>query len=154
MPGMDHILNKGFLITGSAAVKQFQVVKQATETTIQPAQCTVMSAADTAPVLGVVQEAVDAAKVVTGKAVVSVAMMGLTKVIVGATANVAIGAYVVPSATVAGAVDALAGKTGASGGQYIVGQIVGIKGNSIGQSVTAGDIIDIELMAGDLVFLT
>lgn len=154
MPGMDHILDKAYLMTGSSAVKQFQVVKQVAETTLQPAQCAVMTAGDSAAVLGVVQEALDAAKAATGKAFVSVRGIGNTKVIVGVATNCAIGAYCIPSGTVAGAVDFLAGKTGTSGGQFIVGQVIGIKGNSIGQAVTAGDLIDITLMAGDLLYAT
>ena len=154
MPGMDHILSKAYLMTGSSAVKQFQVVKQVAETTLVPAQCAVMTAGDTATVLGVVQEPLDAAKVTTGKAFVNVATTGNTKVIVGVATNCAIGAYAVPSASVAGAVDFLAGKVGSSGGTYIVGQVIGIKGNSIGQAVTAGDLIDITLMAGEVLFLS
>jgi hypothetical protein len=155
MPGMDHILCKAYLATGgSVALKQFQVMKQVAETTIQPAQCALYLHTDTVSVLGVIQEPLDAAKTNTGKAFVNVALQGLTKVIVGTTANCAIGAYVVPSVTVDGACDFLAGKVGASGGQYIVGQVTGIKGNSIGQSVTVGDLIDIQLMAGDLVYLS
>jgi hypothetical protein len=154
MPGMDHILNKAYLATGTNAFKQFQVVKQVAETTLQPAQCALYLHTDTVPVLGVIQEALDAAKTTTGKAFVGVALQGLSKVIVGVATNCAIGAYVIPSATVDGACDFLAGKLGSSGGTYIVGQVTGIKGNSIGQAVTAGDLVDIQIMAGDLLYLT
>jgi hypothetical protein len=148
---MDHLLTKAFLATGGAvAYKQFQVVKQVAESTLQPAQCAVMTAADTSPVLGVVQEPLDAVKTATGKAFVGVALSGNTKVIVGVTTNIAIGKFVVPSATVAGAVDALAANLGA--GLYVVGKIIGVGGNSIGQAVTAGDLIDIELLPGHVVY--
>jgi hypothetical protein len=155
MPGMDHLLTKAFLATGGAvAYKQFQCVKQVAESTLQPAQCAIMTAGDTNPPLGVVQEPLDAAKTVTGKAFVGVALSGNTKVIVGATANIAIGKFVIPSATVAGAVDALAGIVGASAGTQVVGKIIGVLGNSINQAVTAGDLIDIELLPGHVVYLT
>lgn len=154
MPGMDHLLQKAFLATGGAvAYKQFQCVKQVAETTLQPAQCAIMTAGDTSPPLGVVQEPLDAAKTATGKAFVGVALQGNTKVIVGATANIAVGKYVVPSATVAGAVDALAGVTNAAA-VFVVGKIIGVSGNSIGQAVTAGDLIDIELLPGHAVYVS
>ena len=89
MPGMDHLLTKAFLATGGAvAYKQFQCVKQVAESTLQPAQCAIMTAGDTNPPLGVVQEPLDAVKTATGKAFVGVALSGNTKVIVGATAVV------------------------------------------------------------------
>jgi hypothetical protein len=153
---MDHILSKAYLMAGVTALKQFQVMKQVAETTLQPAQANLYLHTDsnaTVSVLGVVQEALDAAKAATGKAFVNVAIQGLTKVIVGTTANCAIGSYAIPSATVDGACD-FTTKLGASAGTYIVGQVTGIKGNSIGQTLTVGDLIDIQLMAGELTFLS
>jgi hypothetical protein len=152
---MDHILNKAFLATGGAvAYKQFQVVKQVAESTLQPAQCAIYDHGGGAKVLGVVQEPLDAVKTATGKAFVGVALSGNSKCIVGVATNVAVGNYVVPSATIDGAVDAITGLVGTSAGQSIVGKIIGVAGNSIGQSATAGDIIDVELMVGQILYAT
>jgi hypothetical protein len=152
---MDYKLSKAFLATGgSVALKKFQVVKQVAETTIQPAQCALYAHTDAVMPLGVLMEDLDAAKTNTGKAFVNVALEGNVKVIVGATTNMAIGKYVIPSITVDGAVDALAGMVGASAGTHVLGRIIGVSGNSIGQSVTAGDYIDIELTPGLVTYLT
>jgi len=90
MPGMDHILSKGFLATGGSVAYAFgQVVKQAAASTLQPAQCA-LATATTDAIIGVAQEDLDAVKTNTGKAIIGVAVEGTVKCIAG-TNNIAIG---------------------------------------------------------------
>jgi hypothetical protein len=79
MAGANFVLDKGYVHEGVAAVTAFRFVKAG-------AGDQSVAAADTAGalVLGVVQEDVDAAKVATGKAVVDVRLLGISKVVAGA----------------------------------------------------------------------
>jgi hypothetical protein len=86
----DHVLTKSFLATGgSVAYSMGQTVKFAAGSTLQPAQCA-LATANSDLILGVVMEDLDAAKVNTGKAYVSVAMIGIALCIAGAN-NIAAG---------------------------------------------------------------
>lgn len=83
--GADYVVTKGWKVlstyNGSSAngVQKFRAVKTATGDTID------LIAASTERVLGVVQEDIDQAKVATNKAVAAVAILGVTKMKVGAT---------------------------------------------------------------------
>lgn len=98
MQGMNYVLAKGFLATGSSAYVRGQLVKFATGTTLQPAQI-VGSTASNDAIAGVTLEALDAAKVTTGKASIGVQMMGIAEVVFGGGSAVAVGAKVMPGTT-------------------------------------------------------
>jgi hypothetical protein len=170
MPGMDHILNKAFLATGGAvAYPQFSVVQQVSAVGVVPAACQlaptslgVAGGGGAAAALGVCQEPLDAVKTATGKAFVSVALAGNTKVIWDgttggttpwATVGVApvIGALVVPSQAVAGRVKFLPPGTTAFLGWQLLGVLIGLPGSPLptfGASAAAGDLCDIALTPG------
>jgi hypothetical protein len=155
MPGMDHILSKGFLATGgSVAYKQWQVVKQIAGTTLAPAQCAIMVATtDLAVVpLGVCMEPLDAAKTVTGKAIINVALQGNIKCIWDGVGTLAVGAVMGLSAGTAGVKDGqVTVMTKAIAGAQpkpALGICLGFVGNSMGQAATAGDWIDVQLEPG------
>jgi len=82
--GPNYVLDKGFLLTGSAAfVRGFAVKQSAT------ANAVALITAANAAVIGIVQDDVDAAKVATGKAVGDIRILGISRVVAGAA--VAIG---------------------------------------------------------------
>jgi hypothetical protein len=152
---MDHILSKGYLLTGGVAFARWQVVKAVAGSTISPAQCARMVSATDAGVipLGVCMEDVDLAKVNTGKAIAQIATNGNVKCIwdgVGAAPTP--GAVVKLSAATAGTKDGqVTVATKAAGGVApvaVVGTVLDILGNSIGQTATAGDWFDVELNPG------
>jgi hypothetical protein len=78
MPGPDHILDKGFVCTGSAAYAFGEAVVQGSTNT----SCARATSAGSL-VLGVCQENVDAVKVTTGKASAGVRILGITRCIAG-----------------------------------------------------------------------
>lgn len=82
MIGGNYVLSKGFLMTGSTAVRRGQLVVQATSTALQPTRCAIAEAI-TDRVLGVLQEDLDVDKVLTGKAYVGVAILGIAECIAG-----------------------------------------------------------------------
>jgi len=153
---MDHVLAKAFLATGgSVAYSRWQVVKQLGGSTMLPAQCAVMVSTTDAAVLplGVCMEDLDAVKTNTGKAMINIALEGNVKAIwdgVGAAPTP--GSVVKLSAKAAGtgngqvtvATKAAAGVQPAA----CLGYVLDILGNSIGQTATAGDWLDVELVPG------
>jgi hypothetical protein len=161
MPGMDHILSKAFLATGgSVAYLQFQCVQQVAAVGLVPAaiQITPTSAGtgtNTQVVAGVVQEPLDATKTVTGKAFVSVAIIGNTKVIWDGTTSggtpvsiaPVVGAYVIPSAAVAGRVRCIAAPASFQGVPLlgIVADLAGSPLPTFGANAAAGDLFDVIL---------
>lgn len=96
MPGADHILSKGFLATGSAAYNMGELVTLAAGSTLAPAQVALANSQGEA-VIGVVQEDLDVDKVLTGKAIIGVQVMGIALVISGAT-DITLGAKVTAGA--------------------------------------------------------
>lgn len=157
MPGMDHILNKAFLATGgSVAYPQWCVVQQVSAVGVVPAAVQIAAtalgtagASDIAT-LGVCQEPLDAVKTATGKAFISVALAGNTKVIWDGTGTPALGALVVPSGTVAGRVKFVANLATFQGFQ-VLGTCLSLPGSPLptfGGSGAAGDLFDIALTSG------
>jgi hypothetical protein len=155
MPGMDHILSKGYLLTGGVAFSRWQVVKAVAGSTTVPAQCAKMVSTTDAGVvpLGVCMEDVDLTKVQTGKAIAQIATNGNVKCIWdGQGAAPTPGAIVKLSGQAPGTGDgrvtvatkAIAGAQPAA----VLGVVLDILGNSIGQAATAGDWIDVELNPG------
>jgi hypothetical protein len=83
MPGANYGLSKGFLATGSNAYAIGEaIILVASASVVNPAQCLRASSA-TGLALGVCEEALDAAKVTTGKAIVAVKLTGIAKCIAG-----------------------------------------------------------------------
>src|ERR1700761_8613377 len=156
MPGMDHILSKAFLATGgSVAYSKWTLVKAVAGTTLIPAQFAKMVSTTDAGVipLGVCMEDVDATKVATGKAFINIALEGNVKCIWdGQGTTPAPGLVVGLSGQTAGTGDGrvtVITKAGAGvQPKAAIGVILDIVGNSIGQSATAGDWFDVELMPG------
>jgi deoxyribose-phosphate aldolase len=155
MPGMDHILSKGYLLTGGVAFSRWQLVKAVAGSVTVPAQCARMVSATDAGVipLGVCMEDVDLTKVQTGKAIAQIATQGNVKCIwdgVGAAPTP--GAVVKLSAATAGTKDGqVTVATKAAGGvapAAAVGIVLDILGNSIGAAAAAGDWFDVELVPG------
>jgi hypothetical protein len=131
MPGGNYGLAKGFLMTGSSAVANGTVAKLSAASALQPAQVALATAASDI-IIGVFQEDVDAAKVTTGKATVSVLIEGIAKCVAGAA--VTLGDYV----------------TATTGGQLITtvtaaDRIVGI---ALSAAAAQGDIFDVYLTIG------
>jgi hypothetical protein len=162
MPGMDHLLSKGFLATGgSVAYQQFQVVQQVNLTTgplavINQAQCQInplaasLAALKGTSIVGVTQESLDAVKTATGKAIIGVAMQGNTKVIWDGSGTPSVNAWVVPSYTgAAGGVPVAGGTTFITKTTTFTG--VPIVGIPLTLPAVAGDIYDVQLMIGDYV---
>jgi len=154
MPGMDHVISKAFLATGgSVAYVPFMVVSQVAAVGLVPAavQITPTSAgtagAGSTGIVGVCQEALDAAKTNTGKAFINVAIEGDTKVIWDGTGTPVIGGYVVPSSTVAGSVKFVTSVTTFQG-FALVGVALSLPGSPLptfGANAAAGDLFDIAL---------
>jgi hypothetical protein len=159
MPGMDYGRSKAYLATGSVAYKRWQVVKNVTGTTLNPAQCAIMVATTDAavPPLGVCMEDLDVAKVNTGKAFINVALEGNVKAIWdGSGTTPAPGLYVGLSGGTAGTKDGQVTVVAATPGTaaFVIGRILDIVGNSIGQAATAGDWLDIQLLPGERMFVS
>jgi len=134
----DHILDKGYPVLATynasavAGVTQFRVVKLLTTGFIDLAVTAVAATGN----IGVVQENVDQAKVATGKAVVDVRIMGVSKVVVQTAAGITLGTRVM-CGSAGGAIAA------ATTGSEVLGFVVGT--NSSAGTVGAGDIIDVLL---------
>ena len=137
MAGQDHLLAKGFLCTGAAAYVYGQAVVPVTGTALDPNQIIQATAVVTANVIGLCQENMDLVKVQTGKAYVSVALVGIAFGI--ADGAVAIGAKVVPSVTTAGQLHG----TAATGNTQV--------GIAMSSATNAGDIFSVLLTPGVLI---
>lgn len=132
--GGNAVLDKGWKVlatyNGSAAagVTKFRGVKVGAGDTID------LNVAATTIGVGVVQEAIDQAKVATGKAVANVRMMGITKLYVQTAASITQGGRVTLG-NAGGAVNAASGN-----------QVVGLCLTS--GTIAAGDLIDVLLTPG------
>lgn len=130
--GANYVLDKGFKVlstynsSAAAGVLPYRVVKIAAGDTID------LQTASNARSLGVVQEAVDAVKVVTGKVVAGVRLQGISKCVAGAA--ITQGAEVM--ATSAGKVI-----TAATTGNIVFGRALSAAGAD-------GDYVDIEIISG------
>jgi hypothetical protein len=152
MPGMDHILSKGFLATGGSVAYTFgQVVQQINAATgplsvINQAQCQICPAQSPVghSILGVCQENLDAVKTATGKAIIGIALQGNVKVVWDGVGTAAVdNAVVVPSTTVAGAV--------AFHTQTTTFANIPVVGIPLTLPAATGDVFDIQLTPGDRV---
>lgn len=138
MAGSNYVLDKGFAVlstynsSAAAGVTAYRVVKVASTGLIDLAT----NATATSGNIGVVQEAVDAAKVATGKAVVDVRLLGISKVVVQTATSLAIGAKVM-CGSAGGAIVA------ATAASEVLGIIVG--SNASAGTIAAGDIVDVLL---------
>lgn len=140
MPGANYDYSKAFLATGSTAYAFGELVKPVAGTTLAQAQCARL-AAGTDFVLGVAQENLDVAKVLTGKAFIGVALEGAAKVIFDGGTVPAIGDYMTIGTTTKTRVARL-GTQPAPAGAFQNIQIVGI---CFSVPAIAGDIFDIWL---------
>jgi hypothetical protein len=148
MAGSDHLLSKAFLCTGAAAYVLGQCVVVVAGTVLDPNQmvkATTGAAAANAPTpLGLVQENIDLVKVQTGKAYATVGLNGIAFGIWSGVGTLSVNAALIPSATVAGSLDAVAvGTTG----RPMVGTYVG-GGGGTSAAAAAGDIISVFLTPG------
>jgi len=135
--GANFVLDKGFLAmptynsSAAAGVVANRFVKfGATAGTVD------LNVASTTRSIGVVMENVDAAKVVTGKVVVDVRMMGIATVVVTTATSLVLGSVVMSSTT--GGVLLAATAT-----NIPLGILVGITG-----TVAAGDLVQVLLCPG------
>lgn len=80
--GPNYVLNKGFVAGGSSAYALGQVVTLDGDQTVNLAVT-----ANDSPIIGLVTEDVDAAKVTTGKVVIGVAILGIAKGLAGASVS-------------------------------------------------------------------
>jgi hypothetical protein len=163
---MDHILSKAFLATGgNVAYPQWSVVQQVAAVGLTPAACVLapitLGVAAQAPPLGVCQEQLDAAKTVTGKAFVNVALDGNVKCIWDGTtggttpwatvgAAPVLGALVVCSQLVPGRVKFITTQAAYLGWQ-VLGTLISLPGSPLptfGANAAAGDLFDVELTVG------
>lgn len=139
--GSNMVLDKGYLVlstynsSAAAGVTAFRCVKVDATTGVID-----LNATATAVNVGVVQESVEAAKVATGKVVVDVRLLGITKLRVSDT----------PGAIVIGSKVAASGTGANAGGVKLavatnspIGIVVGLTG-----TVAAGDLIDVLLTPG------
>lgn len=140
MAGSNYVLDKGFPVlstynsSNASGVTQFRVVKCIAATgTIDLA----VAATATSLIVGVVQEAVDRAKVATGKAVVDVRLLGVSKIVVdGTPGTINHGTRVTCGAA--------GGVVAAATTNYVVGVAIGVPSGT----AVAGDIIDVLLTPG------
>jgi hypothetical protein len=158
MAGQDHILAKAFLATGAGPYSFGQLVKAAAGTLLDPNQCAIAVAGGAGDsivgkrVLGVCRENLDAAKVATGKAYVSVGLMGIVDCIWDGVGTPVAGALVVPSAAASPANDGRVAfrATSATYGDFpVVGTLMGSAGDlQSGLPTAAGDLIKVMLAIG------
>lgn len=80
--GPNYVLSKGFVAGGSSAYALGQVVTLDGDQLVNLAVT-----ANDSPIIGLVMEDVDAAKVATGKVVIGVAIMGIAKGLAGASVS-------------------------------------------------------------------
>lgn len=137
--GGNMVLDKGYKVlstynaSAAAGVTKFRGVKWVTTDFID------LNVAATTIGIGVVQEDIDAAKVLTGKAVANVRMAGITKLYVQTAASITFMSRVTLG-NAGGAVIA------ATGNQQI-GIVVGLPGPN---ALAAGDLIDVFLTIGQI----
>jgi hypothetical protein len=79
--GPNYVLSKGFLGEGSAAYSKGEIVVQGTA---EQAVARATASAATNDFVGIVVDTIDVAKVLTGKAQVTIAIMGIARVKAGA----------------------------------------------------------------------
>jgi hypothetical protein len=131
--GPNFVLDKGFRTTGSTAFAFGEpVVLTGDGTTI--ARATVAGSM----VIGVVQEDIDAPRVLTGKAIINIRMLGISRVIAAGT--IALGARVANDASAR----AVAVTRAAAGAQP-----AHVFGVALTPAAAAGDHIDVLLTPGD-----
>jgi hypothetical protein len=134
--GPNYVLDKGFLATGgSVAYSLGELVKQAT--TNFSGDSVAKASAGTDDVIGVCQENVDANKVATGKVVVDIRLLGISRVIAGAA--IAMGDRLVSDAS-ARAVPSARAAAGA--------QPARVFGRALNAATAAGQHIDVLLTPG------
>lgn len=141
----DHILDKSFPVlttynsSAVAGVVAFRCVKfaVASSTAYIDLQTTAAAGAVT---VGVVQENVDQAKVATGKAVVNVRVMGVSRVV----ANTTPGSIVLGSKVMCGSAGGAV--LAATAGSTVLGLVIGM--SVPGGTVAAGDQLDVLLTPG------
>lgn len=133
--GSNFVLDKGWKVlstyntSNANGVTPFRCVTFASGGTID------INATDTVGCVGVVMEALDRAKVATGKGVVDVRMMGTAPVYVTTAASIVLGSKVTPSTG--------GGVKLAATGDVPLGIAVGITG-----TIADGDIIQVMLTPG------
>jgi hypothetical protein len=127
--GADHILSKGHLATGSTAYKLGELVVASGDGT----KCARATTANSV-VRGVCGENLDTNRLGSGKAVIQVNMLGISRVLAGAA--VSVDAYVTNDAT-ARAVTATAGQN--------------VLGKALTAATAAGQYIDVLLTPGAIV---
>ncbi len=136
--GGNYVLSKGLPVlstynsSATGGVTAFRVVKW----NGSPAANVDLATAATDNIAGVVQENVDAVKVALGKVVADVAYMGITKVYVAASGTVPVVGDKVTAGAGGGVV-----KVATGGTNLIIGRVVG----PLGQTIAAGDLIDVLL---------
>jgi len=133
--GPNYVLDKGYIATGSTAYALGEAVVQATTNFSGDSVARATSAA--ADVLGVCQETIDANKVATGKAVIDIRLLGITRMIAGAA--VAMGDRVTNDAS-ARAVPVARAAAGA--------QPARVFGRALNAATAAGQHIDVLLTPG------
>ncbi len=140
MPGMDHILSKGLVLSdvvATAITLGTPMVMAANTATNSPGQAVQVAPAGSkgAYCIGLAGENIDLVKVQTGKAFVNVVFLGITKAV--ADGAISIGSPVVASATL-----------GQINGSPATGNF--ILGIALEAAVAAGDIIDVLLTPSGL----
>jgi hypothetical protein len=129
--GPNYVLDKGFVATGVTAYAQGECVTLSGDGT----KCARSGAGNL--VIGICQENVDATRVTTGKAVVDIRLLGISRVLTGAA--VAVGARVGADATSRAITVAPAAGANAS---YF--------GVALTASTGAGQFIDVLLVPGGI----
>jgi hypothetical protein len=111
VPGPDHILDKGALATGSTAYTFGEVLVLAAGSQLAPFQVARATAAAGLQVIGVAQETLDVAKVLTGKANINVRILGISRVLAGGViaAGATVGTHATQAARAAAVTRAIAG---------------------------------------------
>lgn len=135
MPGPNFILDKGFLVNSNQGALGYGeiVVADSTGSAVNRATTAQMGG-----ILGVAQEAIDATKVATGKAVADVRLQGIAKVVAGGA--IAVGQFVTNDVNARGvaATQALAGA-----------QPKPVIGQALSAAAANGDWINVQLTPGE-----
>jgi hypothetical protein len=132
MPGPDHILDKGFITTGSTAYALGECVVQGSTNT----SCARATTANST-ILGVCQENLDVVKVNTGKAAVSIRILGISRCLAGGA--------IARGARVANDTNARVVTKAQTAGGTAPTPVVGI---ALSPASQAGDFIDVLLTPG------
>jgi hypothetical protein len=111
VPGQDHILDKGALATGATAYTFGEVLVLAAGSTLSPFQVARATAAAGLQVIGICQENLEVAKLTTGKAIINVRIMGISRVLAGGViaAGAIVGTHATQAARAAAVTRAAAG---------------------------------------------